>query len=91
MIRTVSTVLRIAFESHGWAEYLAWRDEPAMWKKVNRLIEATARDPFAGIGSPKPLEGKLAGTWSRRISRVDRLVYFVDDDTLVIVKCRHHY
>lgn len=35
------------------------------------------RDPFRGTGKPEPLGGNLAGSWSRRITREDRLVYRV--------------
>lgn len=70
---------------------MAWRDEPQTWKKLNRLIEQIAKDPYAGSGSPKPLTGDLTGLWSRRISRVDRVTYYVTDDTVVIVQCRYHY
>lgn len=84
-------VRRIAFESRAWQDYMAWRDEPHIWKKLNRLIEQIAKDPYSGSGSPKPLTGDLAGLWSRRITRVDRVTYDVTDDSVVIAQCRHHY
>lgn len=60
-------------------------------RRINTLIEATARDPFAGIGKPEPLMGNLSGYWSRRIDETHRLVYAVDDADLDVIACRGHY
>jgi toxin YoeB len=48
-------------------------------------------DPFDGIGKPEPLRENLAGCLSRRIDEVNRLVYRLDADLLVILACRYHY
>lgn len=60
-------------------------------KRINQLIEAIGRDPFAGIGKPEPLKHQLSGYWSRRINEEHRLVCRVEGETLVIVQCRVHY
>lgn len=60
-------------------------------KRINLLINAAARDPFAGIGKPEPLRGDLSGYWSRRIDDVNRLVYRANDGELVIIACRFRY
>lgn len=60
-------------------------------KRINALITAAARDPFAGIGKPEPLRGSLSGYWSRRIDDTHRLVYRATDDELIIIACRFHY
>jgi toxin YoeB len=60
-------------------------------RRINTLIEAAARDPFAGIGKPEPLMGNMTGYWSRRIDDVHRLVYAVDDADLDVIACRGHY
>lgn len=60
-------------------------------KRINLLINAAARDPFADIGKPEPLRGDLSGYWSRRIDDADRLAYRANDGELVIIACRFHY
>jgi toxin YoeB len=60
-------------------------------KRINILIEAAAREPFAGIGKPEPLLANLSGYWSRRINEANRLVYRATDDELVVIVCRYHY
>jgi len=42
-----------------------------------QIVEAIMRDPFTGIGKPEPLKHVLAGAWSRRLTRVHRIVYVV--------------
>lgn len=82
----------IRFVPDAWEDYLYWQDQDKRTlKRLNSLIVAAARDPFAGIGKPEPLRGKLSGYWSRRIDETNRLVYRVTDGELVIIACRFHY
>jgi toxin YoeB len=84
--------VRLVFTPHGWADYLHWQSvDKKTLKRINRLIEDTMRDPFAGIGKPEPLRHVLQGCWSRRIDAEHRLVYLVEDEDLVILQARYHY
>ena len=81
-----------AFTDEAWEQYLHWvRTDRQILKRVNTLIEDTMRHPYTGIGKPEMLRANLTGHWSRRITDEHRLVYRVQDDTLVIVACRFHY
>ena len=76
----------------GWADYLYWQDKDRkILARVNELIRDTLRTPFSGIGKPEPLKSNLRGWWSRRITQEHRLVYRVEDQTLIIMQCRFHY
>jgi len=55
------------------------------------LIAAMLRDPFAGMGKPKPLKYVLAGCWSRRITQEHRLVYRVAEGRIDFLQARYHY
>jgi toxin YoeB len=59
--------------------------------RVLELVEATLREPFAGLGKPEPLKYALAGAWSRRITQEHRLVYLVRDDRVEFLQARYHY
>jgi toxin YoeB len=84
--------LRLVFTPHGWDDYTFWVEtDRLMLKRINRLIDAALRDPFAGIGKPEPLRHLLSGAWSRRITDEHRLVYLLDDQDLVILQARYHY
>ena len=82
----------LVFTPNAWADYTYWQtQDKKTLKRINNLIEATAREPFAGLGKPEALRGELSGYWSKRIDDVNRLIYQVTDDELIIFKCRYHY
>lgn len=82
----------LAFDQHGWDDYLSWQQEDRKTlRRINALITDVLRDPFAGIGKPEPLKHILSGAWSRRIDDVNRLVYLVADDHIVVLQARYHY
>lgn len=84
--------MRFAFTSHGWEDYVHWQTaDRSTLRRINRLLDDIARDPFSGIGKPEQLRHALAGAWSRRIDEEHRLVYLVDGDEIVILQARYHY
>jgi toxin YoeB len=83
--------MRIAFTTHGWADYTSWAGDRKVLQRINRLITEAARDPGVGTGKPERLSGDLSGCWSRRIDQEHRLVHTVDGDQLVVLQARYHY
>lgn len=67
------------------------RSNPKVLLKINRLVQSAIQTPESGIGHLEKLTGQLNGAWSRRITAKDRLVYFIEDDTLVITQARFYY
>lgn len=55
------------------------------------IVESTRRTPFEGIGKPERLRYVDGGAWSRRLTHVHRVVYYVHDDRVEFVQARHHY
>jgi len=85
-------VRAIRFVPDAWENYLYWQDQDKKTlRRINLLITAAAKEPFAGIGKPEPLRGDLSGYWSRRIDDTNRLVYRATDAELVVIACRFHY
>lgn len=62
-------------------------------EKISALINDMIKHPYTGIGKPEPLKYQLSGSWSRRITLNDRLVYSVniENDTIEIETARGHY
>lgn len=54
-------------------------------KKIGKLLDAIAEDPYNGIGKPEPLKYNLSGAWSRRINKEHRLVYEINEDNQIII------
>ncbi len=76
----------------AWGEYVAWQTEDKKTlRRINALLKDIDRDPFSGIGKPEPLRHARQGYWSRRIDEVNRLVYKVEGEQLIIVQCGTHY
>ena len=48
-------------------------------------------DPGTRTGKPEPLRHGLAGLWSRRLSRKDRLIYRFDDSAIYTFAIGGHY
>ena len=82
----------IKFSDQAWEDYLYWQccDKTTL-KRINTLLRDIQRSPFAGIGKPEPLKHNLSGFWSRRIDDEHRLVYAMQDDTVLVAQCRYHY
>ena len=85
-------MIEIKFTNNAWSDYVWWQGQDRKTlKRINGLIEAVRRDPFLGVGKPEPLVGNLSGYWSRRIDDVHRLVYAVEESSIVVLACRYHY
>lgn len=84
--------MRFVFTPNGWDDYRYWQSADRVTRKrINRLLDDIARDPFDGIGKPERLRHALAGAWSRRIDEEHRLVNLVDGDDIVVLQARYHY
>lgn len=84
--------MKLCFHPLAWDDYLHWQKaDPKRLSRINELLRAIKRDPFRGIGKPEPLRGNWAGFWSRRIDREHRLVYALEDGSILIAQCRYHY
>ncbi len=82
----------IKFSDQAWEDYLYWQGhDKTTLKRINTLLRDIQRSPFEGIGKPEPLKHNLAGFWSRRIDEEHRLVYAVQDNTVLVAQCRYHY
>jgi toxin YoeB len=82
----------VKFTIDAFKEYVAWSESNKdMLSKINDLLKDTLRDPFKGLGKPEPLKNSWKGYWSRRITDEHRLVYRVENETIVIIKCHGHY
>lgn len=76
----------------AWEQYVYWQTQDKKTLiRINKLIDATMREPFTGIGKPEPLRENLSGYWSRRIDDANRLVYAVSDKKVTIIACCYHY
>jgi toxin YoeB len=83
---------KIAFEETAFQHFTEWAStDKKLYQRIVNLIKDILRQPYAGIGKPEALKHEFSGYWSRRINDEHRLVYKVDDDTVIIASCKYHY
>lgn len=84
--------MKILWEEKAWEEYCYWQvQDKKMLKRINTIIKDIKRDSFTGIGKPEPLKENLSGYWSRRIDSINRIVYAVTSEYILIISCKGHY
>ena len=84
--------MRIIFLSQGWEDYIYWQNiDKSVLKNINAFLKEIERSPFAGSGKPEPLKHNLSGWWSRRLNLEHRLVYKVENESIIVLQCRYHY
>lgn len=84
--------MKVVFSKNAWEDYLYWQSaDKAILKRINALIKDITRSPFEGIGDPEPLKYNWSGWWSRRINKEHRLVYSIENESILIAQCRYHY
>jgi toxin YoeB len=84
--------MNITFHQSAFNEFQQWAtDDIKIFGKINTLIKEITRTPFSGTGKPEPLKGDLTGFWSRHITSKHRLVYKVEQNSLIIAACKYHY
>jgi len=54
-------------------------------KKIAALLLELAEHPTTGTGKPEPLSGNRTGQWSRRITQKHRLIYFIEEQTVIVL------
>lgn len=84
--------MELQFNQTGWEDYLWWQQhDRKVIKRINKLIEATLREPAEGIGKPERLRTQAVELWSRRVTLEHRMVYAIRENCIVVVQLRYHY
>ena len=76
---------KIAFLPRARKDYDDWkRTDARTAERIKVILRDMAAHPYSGIGKPEPLKHNLSGKWSRRINSVDRIIYSVDGETVLV-------
>ena len=69
------------------------KSEPQAYKKARLLVEELAEHPETGRGKPELKKYNLKGLYARKITDKHRLVYSINDETVVvdIISAKGHY
>ncbi len=84
--------MKLLFSENAWDDYLFWqKTDKKTLKRVNKLIKDIQRNKYEGLGKPEALKHNLSGYWSRRITNEHRIVYKIENDSILIAQLRYHY
>ena len=59
--------------------------------RLTRILQSIIETPFSGFANPEALKHELSGKWSRELSKKDRVIYSIEDDTVKIHSLLGHY
>ncbi|HHU37641.1 MAG TPA: Txe/YoeB family addiction module toxin [Treponema sp.] len=80
------------FTDEAWKDYLYWFEtDKKHLKKINKLIKEIDRTPYEGIGKPEQLKLNLQGFWSRRVDHEHRIIYKIENESIIFIAFRYHY
>ncbi|MCP4719848.1 MAG: Txe/YoeB family addiction module toxin [Desulfobacteraceae bacterium] len=84
--------MKLLFSKNTWSDYLFWqKTDKKISKRINKLIKNIQRNKYEGLGKPEALKHNLSGYWSRRITNEHRIVYKLENDSILIAQLRYHY
>lgn len=84
--------MKLVFAEKAWEDYLYWqKTDKKILNRINTLVKDIKREPFDGLGKPEPLKHALSGYWSRRINDEHRIIYKINQDSVLIAQLRYHY
>jgi toxin YoeB len=84
--------MKLIFSENACEDYLYWqKTDKKILKRINKLIKDIQRYKYEGIGKPEPLKHNLSGFWSRRINTEHRIVYNIENNTILIAQLKYHY
>ena len=85
--------MNILFTDTGWNQYTEWQiQDKKTIKRINQLLKSIDRDGvMQGIGKPELLKHDKSGLYSRRIDEVNRLVYEMSGNQIIVKSCKGHY
>ncbi len=69
------------------------KSNPVQYKKLVKLLNELMEHPRTGTGHPEPLKADDSITYSRRISKNDRLIYDIYEEkvTVLVLTVEGHY
>ncbi len=84
--------MKLLWEERAWDDYCYWQSQDKKTlKRINMLIKDIQRNSFEAIGKPESLKDNLSGFWNRRIDEVNRIVYTITNNSILIISCKGHY
>ena len=80
------------WHDEAWEDYEHWEEQDhKTLRKIKSLLHDIERNGYNCTGRPEQLSGNLAGWWSVKIDKQNRIVFKLVDNALEILQCGSHY
>ena len=80
------------WHDEAWEDYEYWEEQDRKTlRKIKSLLHDIERNGYDCIGRPEPLSENLAGWWSVKIDKQNRIVFKIESNALEILQCGSHY
>lgn len=84
--------MRLEFKETAYIDLKWWiRNDKKKALRIFELLSDIEQHLFTGMGKPEQLKYQLQGKWSRRIDIEHRLIYSIENETIIIFSCKYHY
>ena len=81
----------VSFDPAAWEDYLYWQQHnPVIVQRINALVEEIQQNPHTLWRRSTLLGDDFTRVRSLRINPEHRLIYGIQNNTLVILQCRYH-
>ena len=89
----MSYTLKLTPDAIEDVEFHKKTGDTATLKKLATLLNELAEHPMTGTGQPELMKYDFSGCWSRRINKMHRLVYRIENEqvSVIILHARGHY
>ena len=69
------------------------KSDPMKFKKLSNILSDIQKHPRTGLGHPHPLKGGQDITYSRHITKWDRIIYDIYEEEIhvLVVELEGHY
>ncbi len=85
--------IKLMPEAEAHIKFWAQSGQIKTLSKIQMLLIELEEHPRTGTGQVEQLKDNLRGFWSRRINKSSRLVYSIDDETIMVtvISAKGHY
>jgi toxin YoeB len=85
--------MNVQYADEGWDDFQWWIEygQKSGLKKLLALVKDIKRNGYNCSGKLEPLKDNLSGWYSVHLDKKNRMIFKIEEGTLVIKSCLAHY
>ena len=81
--------MNVLFTANAWNEFNEIKESSNLGKSLRSTIKEIQRG--SNLGKEEKLKYQFGGYMSRRLDKKNRIIYRIENDTIMIISCSGHY